>query len=63
MSAPATVIDALESINQSTPPTFPELLEQLYQLRYTGPLTLNFAGGIPRNVVLSQPVQVPLDTG
>lgn len=64
MSPPAivSVIEAIEGLNQATPPTFPELLERLYQLRYTGQITLNFAGGLPRNVVLSQPVQVPLDT-
>lgn len=58
----ATVVDALESMNSTTAPTFAELLERLYDLRYQGQVVLHFAGGIPREVVLSQPVKVPLCT-
>lgn len=58
----ASVVEALESMNEPTPPSFPELLERLYQMRFQGSCTLHFAGGIPRAVVLSQPVQIPLDT-
>ena len=61
-SSSAAVVDALESLNSPTPPTFAELLERLYQMRFQGAVTLHFAGGIPRAVVLSQPKQIPLDT-
>ena len=57
-----TLTEAIESLNASTPPTFHELLMRLYEMRYQGSVTLNFAGGLPRCVVLNQPVQVPLDT-
>ena len=50
----------LESMNQPTLPTFQELLERLYRVKYQGSVTLHFAGGLPRSVVLNQPVQVPL---
>jgi hypothetical protein len=58
---PASLTEYLESRNTAEPPTFMELLERLYALRYTGPVVLHFAGGLPRQVVLDQPVRVPLD--
>lgn len=61
-SGPVEDALGLESLNVATAPTFPALLETLYTARYTGSITLHFAGGIPRAVVLSQPVQIPLDT-
>jgi hypothetical protein len=59
------LIDALglESLDQASAPTFPELLEKLWAMKYQGMVTLHFAGGMPRSVVLSQPVQIGLDTG
>ncbi len=66
MSTPArpspTLIEQIESLNTDEPPTFLELLDRLYQMRYTGPCTLHFAGGRPRQVVLDQPIRVTLDT-
>lgn len=62
MTTLAEVMDAL-LVNQPTPPTFPELLARLWDIRYSGQLTLHFAGGRPLSVVLSQPIQVPLDSG
>lgn len=54
----------LEALNSSGPLTFPDLLDRLYQGKYTGALTLHFAGGVARAVVLSaDPVKLPLDTG
>lgn len=50
----------LEGLNFSEPPTFPVLLEQLYQQRYQGTLIFHFAGGIPRKVEFPCPVQLPL---
>jgi hypothetical protein len=61
-SPTATIVEALESLDSPTPPTFAELLDRLYQMRFQGAVTLHFAGGIPRAVVLSQPKQIPLDT-
>ena len=58
----AALVDALEALNQSTEPTFAELLQRLYEMRFQGTVSLNFAGGLPRSVVLNQPVQVHLDT-
>lgn len=43
-------------------PTFPQLLEKLWTMKFQGMVTLHFAGGVPRSVVLAQPVNVPLDT-
>ncbi len=53
----------LETLNQTTPPTFAELLQRLWEAKYQGQVVLHFAGGVPRSVVLSQPVQVDSDTG
>ncbi len=58
----ASLIEQIESLSTAEPPTFMELLERLYQMRYTGPCTLHFAGGRPRQVVLDQPIRVALDT-
>ncbi len=57
----ASLLDALESMDAASPPTFPQLLQTLYDLRYTGAVTLHFAGGVAREAVLAQPVAVPLD--
>lgn len=51
----------LETLNQATAPTFQELLERLYAAKFQGSVTLHFAGGIPRQVVLNQPKSIPLD--
>lgn len=56
-SALPTVIDVLDTAD---PLSFPDLLERLYHLRFQGEVTLHFAGGVPRAVVLAQPVSVPL---
>lgn len=53
----------LETLNQAGVPTLAELFERLYAARFQGPVTLHFAGGLPRNVEFPQPIQVPLDTG
>jgi hypothetical protein len=58
---PASLTEYLESRNQSTPPTLQQLFDRLYEMRYQGNLTLCFAAGVPRQVVLDQPVRVPLD--
>lgn len=68
MSSPpvsSALIDALglESTDSPSAPTFPELLEKLWAMKYQGMVTLHFAGGVPRSVVLSQPLQIPLDNG
>lgn len=67
MSSPVSpaLIDALglESTDSPSAPTFPELLEKLWAMKYQGLVTLHFAGGLPRAVVLSQPTQIELDTG
>lgn len=62
--AVATGVSAvLESMNSVAPPTFQTLLEQLYLLRYKGPVTLHFVDGVPGVVEFSQPVQVKLHKG
>ena len=58
----ATLVEQIESLNAVSPPTFMELLDRLYAMRYQGNLTLHFAAGIPRQVVLDQPLRVPLNT-
>lgn len=65
MATPAnSILDALgvEAFDSATPPTFQELLQRLYDLRYQGSITMDFAGGLPRSIVLTQPVRIPLDT-
>ena len=64
MSAPAPAADPLdlEGWDLSTPPTFQDLLARLYTAKFQGSVTLHFAGGIPRAVVLNQPKSIPLDT-
>jgi hypothetical protein len=57
----ADLVEQLESLSTTEPPTFMELMERLYRMRYTGPCTLHFAGGLPRQVVLDQPIRVALD--
>lgn len=59
------LLDALgvESTDSATPPSFPDLLQKLYAMKFQGMVTLHFAGGVPRSVVLTQPVTLPLDTG
>ena len=52
----------LEALNQATAPTFQELLERLYAAKFQGSVTLHFAGGLPRSVVLNQPKSIPLET-
>lgn len=66
---PSPSLDALvtvlgiDSMDSPTAPTFPALLQRLYDCRFQGRMTLNFTGGVPRTVELAQPLQVPLDTG
>lgn len=61
--APALLeILGLEALSQASPPTFQEMLERLYTAKFQGSVTLHFAGGLPRSVTVSQPVQVPLTT-
>ncbi len=43
-------------------PTFPDLLQKLWAMKYQGMVTLHFAGGLPRSVVLAQPVSIQLDS-
>lgn len=68
MSPPAGVSPALLEalgldVSDGVPtPTFPQLLEKLWAMKYQGMVTLHFAGGVPRSVVLAQPVNVALDT-
>lgn len=53
----------LEACNQVTSPTFQELLTRLWEARFQGAVTLHFAGGLPRSVVLSAAVvQIALDS-
>jgi len=55
---------AVESIlgdfDLASRPSFPALLEHLYQSRFQGPVVFHFAGGIPRMVEFQQALQVPL---
>lgn len=54
----------LEELNQPFAPTFEDLLTKLWMAKYQGSVTLHFAGGLPRSVVLSTPiVTIALDTG
>ena len=52
-----SILDVLETPSALS---FADLLERLYNLRYTGEVALHFAGGQPRTVVLSQSVSLPL---
>ena len=57
----ATITDALESLNTSAPPTFMDLLNRLYHMRYQGNVVLHFDGGVARAVTLNQPIHITLD--
>lgn len=66
MTTPQQLADllGLESTDSPSLPTFPDLLEKLYQARYQGALTLHFTGGVARAVVLQgEALKLPLDTG
>jgi hypothetical protein len=57
----AAILRALEEeAAEGGVPTFPELLERLYADKFQGPVTLHFAGGLPRRVEFPRPVQVDL---
>lgn len=62
-SPPLVDVLGLEDLDSATLPTFQELLTKLWEAKYHGSVTLHFAGGVPRSVVLSQPIQVALDSG
>lgn len=42
---------------------FQALLEALYSVRFTGPLTLDFLNGLPRQINLGQPVRLTIVQG
>ena len=42
---------------------FPALLEALYSVRFTGPLTVDFLNGIPRQINLGQPIKLTIVQG
>ena len=52
----------LEHADSAPTPTFPDLLQRLWAMKFQGMVTLHFAGGVPRSVVLAQPMNIQLDT-
>lgn len=54
-------VSLLEGLNLAEQPSFPALLEHLYEVRYQGPVVFHFAGGIPRTVEFQTSIQVPLE--
>ncbi len=56
------LVEAIEAMNATHAPTFPELLEQLWQMRFDGQVVLQFNGGRPLAVVFSEPRRMALGT-
>ncbi|MEK7766435.1 MAG: hypothetical protein AAB368_09375 [bacterium] len=42
---------------------FQRLLEAVYTVRFTGPLTIDFLNGTPRQISLGQPVRLAICSG
>lgn len=42
---------------------FPRLLEALYSVRFTGPLTVDFLNGVPRQISLGPPIRLTILQG
>lgn len=48
--------------SESVPPSFPEMLEQLWQDRHTGPVVIHFANGRPNVVEIQTSKVIRLET-
>lgn len=62
-----TLAPTLQRLLDSLPPSdqldFHRLIEAVYQVRFTGPLTIDFLNGLPRQINLGQPVKLAICTG
>lgn len=58
---------ALEDLLSRLPPgqqlEFQSLLDAVYQVRFNGPLTIDFLNGRPRQISLGQPVKLAICAG
>ena len=58
---------ALEDLLKQLPPgqqlEFQSLLDAVYQVRFSGPLTIDFLNGRPRQISLGQPVKLAICAG
>lgn len=58
---------ALQRLLDSLPPgvelDFQRLLDAVYQVRFTGPLTIDFLNGSPKQISLGQPVKLAICSG
>lgn len=57
----------LESLLSQLPPgrqlEFQALMEAVYSVRFTGPVTIDFLNGTPRQISLGQPVKLAICAG
>jgi hypothetical protein len=57
-------VTALERLLQQLPPDqaldFMRLMEAVYQVRFTGPITFDFFNGVPKQINLGQPVRLSI---
>lgn len=74
--SPASMSPALQKLLDYLPQgqelEFQRLLEAVYTIRFTGPMTIDFLNGTPKQIALGQPVKLaicsatphgPLDKG
>lgn len=62
-----TLSPGLQRLLDQLPPgqalDFQRLLESIYYTRFTGPMTIDFLNGIPKQINLGQPVRLAICAG
>lgn len=62
-----TMSPALQSLLARLPPgdtlDFSKLIDAIYAVRFTGPLTVDFLNGAPKQISLGQPVKLAICAG
>lgn len=63
----SSLAPSLQRLLDSLPPgdqlDFQRLLDAVYTVRFTGPLTIDFLNGLPRQINLGQPVRLAICAG
>lgn len=61
---PTPLQDLLARLPPDTRPLdFQQLIEAVYQVRWTGPITIDFHNGTPKQISLGQPVKLAICAG